>query len=67
MSKEDKAFLSWIDPLQEFPEKIYPLVMMTLPSILFTIFLAFIISIWYQNDPYTGDASLVTDDFLQID
>ena len=64
---KDKALLSWIDPLQQFPEKIYPLVMMTLPFILFMIFLAFISSIWYQNDPYTGDASLVTDDFLQID
>jgi hypothetical protein len=50
--EEDRILMSWIDPLQPFPEKIYPLIIIIVPSILFVIFLFFIHSLWYDNDPY---------------
>ena len=52
MNEQHKLLMSWIDPLQSFPEKIYPLITIIVPSVLFVLFSYFIWSLWYQIDPY---------------
>lgn len=51
-NEKDKILMSWIDPLQPFPERIFPLTILIIPFILFVIFLVFIGSLWYENNPY---------------
>jgi hypothetical protein len=52
-NEKDKILMSWIDPLQPSPERIFPLTILIIPFILFVIFLVFIGSLWYENNPYT--------------
>lgn len=61
---EHRLFMSWIDPLQPFPENIYPLLIMILPFILFIIFFTFIYGLWYENEPYR--LAPLPDDLLSI-
>ncbi|MGI0023017.1 MAG: hypothetical protein ACRD9Q_09175, partial [Nitrososphaeraceae archaeon] len=60
--KKDKIFLSWVDPIQEVPERIYPILVIILPAFLFGLFLIIINSIWYTNIQYVENYSLLTDD-----
>jgi len=63
----DKAFMSWMDPLQRFPEKAYPLIIIALPGILFGVSFWFNYSIFYTNVPYPQFfSSLATDDPLSV-
>lgn len=70
-NERHKFFMSWIDPLQPFPERIYPIIIIILPFILFVIFSIFIYYLWYENDPYmigsmTGDLLRIPDNFKNI-
>ena len=63
-NEKHKILMSWIDPLQPFPERIFPLVILIFPFILFVIFLLFIGSLWYENDPYALE--FLSGDLLRI-
>ena|GEM_PF-1921276 len=62
--EKDKILMSWIDPLQSFPERIFPLVILILPFILFVLFLFFIGRLWYEGHPYM--LGLLSGDLLRI-
>lgn len=57
-TKNDKTFLSWVDPIRDIPERIYPLLAFILPVVLFAVFWMMINSIWYQNAQYENNYSL---------
>ena len=49
----DKLFMSWIDPLQAFPEQVYPLLVIISPLVIFVTLFILITITWYHPEPYT--------------
>lgn len=60
--KVDKIFLSWIDPIQEMPERIYSILVIILPAFLFGLYLIIIYSIWYTDTQYIENYSILSND-----
>jgi len=56
--------LSWLDPLQDWPQKIYSIVAIILPCAIFTAFFVSILLLFYNNIEYSEQIVLNEKDLL---
>ena len=56
--------LSWLDPLQKWPQKVYSIVAILLPCAIFTVFFVSIFLLFYNNIEYSEQLVLNEKDLL---